>query len=55
MKTYSVIVKGTWSALYDVIAASEENAIEEAKSNAVIDSLCFPFSIKCTIDKGNIV
>lgn len=55
MKTYQVTVKGTWSALYDVIAKSEEDAIKEAKSNAAIDCLYFPFGIKCIINKGNVV
>lgn len=34
MKTYSVTVKGTWSALYDVIAISEEYALKQARNLA---------------------
>ena len=37
METYQVTVKGTWSALYDVIAASEEDALEQARDLATDD------------------
>lgn len=37
MKTYSVTVKGTWSALYDVIAISEEYALKQARNLALDD------------------
>ena len=39
MKTYSVTVKGTWSALYDVIATSEEDALKQARDLATVDTI----------------
>lgn len=48
MKTYSVTVKGTWSALYDVIAISEEDALKQARnlaSDDVIKACLYPFNL----------
>lgn len=54
MKTYQVTVKGTWSALYDVIAASEEDALQQARDLAVNDVIrAYPCPFNLTFDNFN--
>ena len=51
MKTYSVTVKGTWSALYDVMAASEEDALKQARDLAADDVIkAYPCPFNLTFD-----
>lgn len=51
MKTYQVTVKGTWSALYDVVAESEEDALKQARDLATIDVLkAYPCPFDLTFD-----
>lgn len=51
MKTYSVTVKGTWSALYDVIAVSKEDALNQARDLATDDVLkAYPCPFNLTFD-----
>lgn len=51
MKTYRVTVKGTWGALYNIIAASEEDALKQARDLAIDDVIrAYPCPFNLTFD-----